>query len=249
MKQIVFLGSKKIGLLCLKILFNNRDKFDYKIAGVLTNTRGTDIKDYCEMNSLNLLSNLDEYLVLEKVDIVISVQYHEILKQVHINKATEIIVNLHMAPLPEYRGCNQFSFALLDGKSEFGTTIHRLEAGIDNGSIIREKRFKIPENFWVEDLYNLTFDKSIELFSETLPMLIKGDYTLTPQDSLFENRTTSLHFRKEINDLKVLDLSWPKEKIEQHIRATYMPGFLPPYFILDGKKLYVNIEGSINDED
>ena len=61
-----------------------------------------------------------------------------------------------MAPLPEYKGCNQFSFAIIDEVNEFGTTIHEIEASIDSGPIIAEKRFFINNNLWVKDLYELT---------------------------------------------------------------------------------------------
>ena len=72
-----------------------------------------------------------------------------------------------MAPLPEYRGCNQFSFAIVDGKKEFGTTLHKMEEGIDNGDIIAESRFDIPENCFVKELYELTYKTSRSNYSKT----------------------------------------------------------------------------------
>ncbi len=243
MKNIVYLGAKAIGLECLKILEKNANRLDYKIIGVLTNNRGEEIKKYCETNKLPLIDSLEEYLNLtEKVDIAISVQYHKILKKEHIEKAKDITINLHMAPLPEYRGCNQFSFAILDGVNEFGTTIHRLEEGIDSGGIIKERRFKISKNIWVRELYEKTFNESLMLFKETLPNLISGEYKVVQQKYFLKERKTSLHFRKEINDIKIIDLNWPMEKIMKHVRATYMPGFEPPYFIFDGKKIYFKRE-------
>jgi hypothetical protein len=41
-----------------------------------------------------------------------------------------------------------------------------------------------------------------------------------------------------IEDLKKIDLSWNRNKIEKHIKATLMKGFEPPYFKLNGKKIY-----------
>ena len=144
MKNVVFLGSKKIGLRCLKYLIEQSKKLNYNLIGILTNERGEEILNFAKEYDIPIIFNLEDYLYLnEKVDIAISVQYHLILKEEHINKAEEITVNLHMAPLPEYRGCNQFSFAILDGKHEFGTTLHRLEPGIDSGDILFEKRFSM----------------------------------------------------------------------------------------------------------
>ncbi len=242
MKKIVFLGAKNIGYDCLLYLNENSKKLGYKIVGVLTNKRGKEIINYCSENYLPLLNDLDEYLLLEHVDIAISIQYHEILKKKHIKKAKDIIVNLHMAPLPEYRGCNQFTFAILDDAKEFGTTIHKLEEGIDSGGIISEKRFSIPKNVWVKELYDKTYSKSLELFKETLPALINEEYKIKPQNKYLGFRTTSLHFRKEINDVKKLSLSWTKDKIEKYVRSSYMPGFEPPFFLIDGKKVLLKLE-------
>ncbi len=243
MKNIVFLGAKKIGLECLKVLHSQSSKLEYNILGVLTNSRGNEIKAFSQSKNIPVIASLDQYLDLEtQVDIAISVQYHEILRKKHIEKAKQITINLHMAPLPEYRGCNQFSFAILDGKDYFGTTIHRLEEGIDSGDILFESRFSIPMNIWVKELHEITQKKSLNLFKKSLGKLVNGDYELIPQSQLAEERGTTIHYRKEIDNIKQIDLSWPAKQIEKHIRATYFPGFEPPYTKVNSEKIYFTKE-------
>ena len=150
-------------------------------------------------------------------------------------------INLHMAPLPEYRGCNQFSFAIVNGDQEFGTTLHQMDPGIDSGGILFERRFPIPENCFVDELYQVTFDHSVEMFETSLPLLVAGEYNIIPQETLLEERTTSLHFRKEIQQLKEIDLDWPQERILRHLRATAMPGFPPPYALFNDIKIELNV--------
>ena len=191
-----------------------------------------------ELQKIKVLSNLNEYLDLEHVDIAISVQYHEILKKQHIEKAKEIIVNLHMAPLPEYRGCNQFSTAIINGDIEFGTTIHRLEEGIDSGAILAEKRFPIPDKFWVNELFELTVEKSFLLFKEQIRHIVTGNYSLKMQSDLCIDKPSMLNYRKDIEKYKHIDLNWNKDKISRYIRATSMPGFEPPFATVSGKKIY-----------
>tara|TARA_B100000749_G_scaffold85325_2_gene64955 strand:- start:2159 stop:2890 length:732 start_codon:yes stop_codon:yes gene_type:complete len=242
MKKIVYLGSKDIGYACLKHLYDYRNSLDIEIVGVLTNPRGEKVIGFCRDRSIKIIDGLDEFINIEACDIAISVQYHDILQKEHIEKAKEIIVNLHIAPLPEYRGCNQCSYAIINNDKEFGTTIHRLEEGIDSGAIMFEKRFPIQDGCWVEDLFQIACDNSLSLFQESLPQIISGDFELIPQASLLPKRKTSIHYRNEINDLKNIDLSWSKEKIERHIRATYMPGFEPPYTIINNRKIYFGRE-------
>lgn len=237
-KKVVFLGSKKIGLECLKILDNNSQKFNYEIIGILTNDRGDDIKKYSTRRGLKLLGSLNEFLSLDKVNIAISVQYHKILKKEHIKKAEDLIVNLHMAPLPEYRGCNQFTYAIINNDKKFGTTIHIVDDRIDSGDILFEKRFPIPENCWVDELYQLTFKKSIELFKGSLKNIIELNINPKKQSLLKQTRGCNIHYRNEIQKLKQIDLNWPEDKIKRHIRATYMPNFEPPYCIINKTKIY-----------
>ena len=149
----------------LLVYLDNQNNLDFKLIGVLTNARGKKVIEYCREKSIMVVNNLNEFLDADSCDIAISVQYDKILKKSHISKAKEIFVNLHMAPLPEYRGCNQFSFAIIDSAKEFGTTIHRLEEGIDSGAIIFEDRFPISKNCWVNELYEITYQRSIEITS------------------------------------------------------------------------------------
>lgn len=239
MKKVAFLGAKKIGCACLKLLNEQKDALGIEIIAVLTNERGKEIADYCREQSLPVLASLDDYLALPEVDLAISVQYHAILRKAHLAKPKELTVNLHLAPLPEYRGCNQFSFAIVDGCREFGVTLHIMEAGIDDGDIISEIRFPVPEDCWVSELHQMAFEKALELFSREIGNVISSRFFLTPQADLIPLRGSSLHYRKEIETLKKLELGWPEEKILRHLRATYMPGFDPPYFELQGEKIYV----------
>ena len=239
-KKVIFLGSKPIGYDCLQYLIAQSQTLNIQIIGLLTQSRSEfgsahDLTQLATQHNIPVLHSLND---MPPCDIIYSVQYHQILTQEHINKAGTIAVNLHMAPLPEYRGSNQFSFAIIEGKTEFGTTIHRIDHRIDHGDILFQKRFPIPPGTWVQDLYQLTYNASLNLFRQTLGHIIAGNYQPLPQSVLAGKYGTSLHYRSEMNALKHIDLNWQKEIIEQHIRATSMPGFEPPYCVIDGKKVY-----------
>jgi methionyl-tRNA formyltransferase len=238
--RVVFLGSKPIGYQCLQYLIAQKEVLDIEVVGVRTRIRkefgesGNDLGALATAAGIPLLSSLDE---IPECDLIYSVQHHELLKAQHIGKAKVMAVNLHLAPLPEYRGCNQFSFAIMEEAREFGVTIHEMDTRIDHGAILFESRFSVPENCWVNDLYELTFVAAVDLFKKSLADLVHGNYTKTPQAALLDRRSTSLHFREEIGDLKAIDLNEPEDVINRRIRATYMPGFEPPYILVNGQKL------------
>lgn len=245
MKTVAFLGAKQIGLDCLKVLNSLQEKGDFSINAVFTNmgrnaTVNKQLAKYATDQNIKVYDEIDELLTLDKFDYIISVQYHKILKKTHIACANELAINLHMAPLPEYRGCNQFSYAIIDGAKEFGTTLHVIDEGVDSGDILAELRFPIPKECYVTELYSMTVEKSVELFSNNILTILSGEYKRVPQESLVAERGTMLGYRADINKLKEIDLNWDKDKIVRHIRATSMPGFEPPYAIIDGQKFFVS---------
>ncbi len=242
--RIVFLGSKPIGYQCLQYLLEKREALDIEVVGVRTRLRkefngDSDLAALASQHHVPLLPSLDE---IPDCDIIYSVQHHELLQRKHIEKAGNIAVNLHLAPLPEYRGCNQFSFAIMDGATEFGATLHAIDTLIDHGDVLFEQRFSIPDHCWVNELYELTFGAAVTLFRDSLKPLLDGNYNRLSQAELRKERTTSLHFREEINALKQINLSDEAAVIERRIRATYMPGFEPPYTLIGDKKVYFKVD-------
>jgi len=249
MKPIIFLGSKDIGFLCLNHLVNNALDLGIKISAVFTSKSVLDgsetVEGLAKKECIPVFHDANDLLKIPAVDLMISVQYHQILKKKHLKRAMQSAINLHMAPLPEYRGCNQFSFAILDKAETFGTTLHLMETSIDGGDILFENRFPIPPNCWVKELYQLTEDASIQLFKNNIGNIITQNYIPMPQAHFIKERGTSFHLRKEINQIKKIDLDWPAEKINRHIRATYFPPYEPPYAIVNDQKVYFNEQGEL----
>jgi methionyl-tRNA formyltransferase len=239
--NILYLGSKKIGYECLLQLVELSGNYGMNIAGVLTNEKAAyarEIIDLASKNKIPVYKDTDDILSLENIDLLISVQYHRILKKEHISIAG-LAVNYHMAPLPEYRGCNHFSFALFEGAKEFGTTVHRLDVGIDSGDIIDEIRFPIDESWDVSKLYTVTYDQTLELFRRSIMKILKKEISFVPQTALVGKRGTKLIKRKDIESLKRITETDPISVIAKKVKATSMPGFEPAFFIYEGEKYYI----------
>lgn len=235
--KIAFLGAKDIGAFCFNHLLKCASDLNYEVVAVRSRNsdEGKKVREIAKESGIALLNSLEE---LPEVDLIISVQHHELLQQQDIDKARKIAVNLHLAPLPEYRGCNQFSFAILEDAREFGVTIHQMDTRIDHGAILFEKRFPVPEACWVKELHELAVRKGEELFTESLPDFILGNYPLKPQKETGGRKKSQLHFRNEMKQLKEITLDLPEKEIEKRIRATLMPGFEPPYCWVDGRKIH-----------
>lgn len=241
------MGAKSLGYKCLEHILKNKKELDIDVVAVLTNESHSfdnklSIQKIAKLNSIQFIPNLKEYLNIDDFDILLSVQYYNILKKEHIDKAKQIAINLHMAPLPEYRGCNQFSYAIINKDKEFGTTIHKLEEGIDSGPILFEERFEIPKSCFVKELYDLTVNKSFELFKQNIQNIIHGEYNLIEQSSFVGKRKFSIHYRKEIEQLRKIEGSWNLEKIFRYFRAVCMPGFPLPYIENNNCRMYLDLK-------
>ncbi len=241
--KAIYLGNKPVGRDCLEWLYESRQTLGLDIDSVYTKASDPkgDLTEFCRTYGLPCHHSLDALEKSDGADLLISVQYHQILKPVHLAKARALAVNLHMAPLPEYRGCNQFSLAIINGDAEFGVTLHRMDPGIDAGPIIDEIRFPIPSDATVARLFATAEERSLELFKRCLPTLVKGEYRLVPQSEYAATRKSGFHLRKEIEAYKRIDLSWSEEKIDRYLRALTMPGFEPPHAIIAGRKTYLTL--------
>ena len=244
MKSVIFIGGKEIGYFCLEHLLSNSNKLGIKIIGVLPSDKSISKSNFsfpnlCKEYRVKIFEELDDLL---NVDIIISVQFHLILQNRHIEKARQIAVNLHMAPIPEYRGCNQFSFAIIDKAKEFGTSLHKLDASIDGGDLLFERRFEIKDNLFVSDLYKKTFTESKILFVEKIQSIIDGAATLIPQNKLPKERKRGFHLRKEMNQIKQIGSDWSIEQQKRYFRATYFPPFTPPVMVSESGRVNLNMD-------
>ena len=70
----------------------------------------------------------------------------QILKKKVFEMLGNKLINAHGSYLPEYRGAAQYFWYLQNNEEQFGITIHFMEAGLDTGDIIFQKRFRYNQN-------------------------------------------------------------------------------------------------------
>lgn len=75
--------------------------------------------------------------------------------------------NIHPAP-PERPGAGVYAPSILAGEKEYGVTVHFMTHRVDDGPIIKVKRFPIPEGATKTSLYTLTGEHCLEMFEELM---------------------------------------------------------------------------------
>jgi phosphoribosylglycinamide formyltransferase-1 len=93
-----------------------------------------------------LATEAEEEVVRElraaKVDWIVLAGFMRIVKAPLLTAYPRRIINIHPSLLPKYPGLEAWKQALEAGDAETGCTVHYVEAGIDTGEIIAQK--KVP---------------------------------------------------------------------------------------------------------
>ena len=84
-----------------------------------------------------------EQVRLGSVDLILNVHSLHIVHPEVLAAARVGAFNLHTGPLPSYAGMNAVNWAIMNGESQHGTTLHWMEHGIDTGDIAFETTFDL----------------------------------------------------------------------------------------------------------
>ncbi|MEI6057919.1 MAG: methionyl-tRNA formyltransferase [bacterium] len=79
------------------------------------------------------------------VDLFIVAAYGKIIPQTVLDLAPHKTLNIHPSLLPQYRGAAPLQSAILDDRKETGITVMRIDALMDHGPVVAQKRVTIDE--------------------------------------------------------------------------------------------------------
>ncbi len=91
-------------------------------------------------------------------------------------------VNTHPALLPRYRGPNPVFWHFMNGETQGGLTMHRMEAEFDTGPILSQRAFEITPDDDVDSFFAKAAPLAGEMAVEALTRVAAGDPG-TPQPS------------------------------------------------------------------
>jgi methionyl-tRNA formyltransferase len=84
-------------------------------------------------------------------------------------------INVHASLLPKYRGAAPIQWAIANGETETGVTTMKIDAGLDTGDILQQRRMQIEDDDTSETLAPRLAALGAELLVETLDGLHKGE--------------------------------------------------------------------------
>ncbi len=152
-KTAVFISGKGTNLKNL-IKFSKLKKSPIEICLVFSNNRLAKGLNYAKKNLIKkkiynftnkkkaeslILKNLK----INKIELICLAGFMKILSPDFIKKFEGKIMNIHPSLLPKYKGLNTHARAIKNKDKHSGCTVHLVNAKLDSGKIILQKRVKI----------------------------------------------------------------------------------------------------------
>jgi methionyl-tRNA formyltransferase len=140
--------------------------------------------------------------------------FGQILRQEVLDLPRHGCINVHASLLPRWRGAAPIQAAILNGDSETGITIMRMDAGVDTGPMLLQRALPIRPDDTAASLSPRMAELGASLLLEALPPYLAGSLPLQPQD---ETLATYAPMLKKESGLLRFDL--PALQLERCVRA------------------------------
>lgn len=226
--SIVFMGTPQFAVPVLQGLL---DQPEYDVQAVLTQPdhrvgrkhvlTPSPVKQLAVDNNikvfqpakLNKSPEMDEIIALQP-DLLITAAYGQFLPSKLLAAAKIAAVNVHGSLLPKYRGGAPVQYSIINGDAETGISIMYMVKQMDAGDVLAQRAIPIEK----DDDNGTMFDKlSIlgrDLLLETLPKLVDGTATATPQDE------SQVVFSPNISTAQErIDYRLPADQIDNKVRG------------------------------
>ena len=125
------------------------------------------------INSPNILKYLDSV----EADIVISINFINLIPKKFINKFKFGVLNAHTGDLPKYRGNACPNWAIINGEKFITLSIHLMDANLDSGPIVLKKKFNLTKHTYITEIYEWLQIVIPKSFIKAVKALIKGGLT------------------------------------------------------------------------
>ncbi|MBL8323671.1 MAG: hypothetical protein JNJ89_01805 [Rubrivivax sp.] len=180
--KLVVIANLNVGLASLRAF---QESGDCEISLVISHPSltglGSLIQRFCAEHGIEYLESAapNSQPVLQRLraiapDYLFSI-YNPCILGPEILALPGVAINFHAAPLPRYRGTNIFSWAIINGDSDYGVAWHIMERTIDTGDIVSQRMFPLSGKETALALCQRSFGVGVSLLrEEIIPKLETG---------------------------------------------------------------------------
>ena len=128
------------------------------------------------------------------VQFIVSISGTQLYRKALREQTPHGIVNCHGALLPKYRGLMPSFWTLANGEAEGGVSVHFVDAKLDNGPIIVQKRYRICPQDTLEDIMARSKDLAAEALIECVRIVEAAAAAGVEPDTMPNDASEATHF-------------------------------------------------------
>lgn len=156
------------------------------------------------------------------------------------------IVNSHFSLLPEWRGADPITFAVLSGQKQTGVSLMLLVQAMDEGPLLAQSPYDLSPTTTTPQLTEDLVQLSIQMLKEIIPLYVTGTIQPVLQGELVEARGAPSYSRKLTKQDGIIEWTKPAAQIEREIRAFL--GWPGSHTNLFGKDLILTSVEVVNEQ-
>ena len=191
MHAVVF-AYHDVGVNCLKALLNAGIQVDLVVThqdDPNENVWFGSVAKLCEEKNISYitpsaseLNDLIPKLQALSPDYLFSFYYRHMIPAQILACAKIAALNMHGSLLPKYRGRAPVNWAILNGESETGATLHIMEAKPDAGDIVGQVAVTIGADETATEVFGKVSQAAVKVIEAVLPSLIAGKVPRKPNE-------------------------------------------------------------------
>ncbi len=241
--RIVFMGTPEFSANVLRTLCENGRRPTAvvtradKPAGRGNSIKISDVKKYALEQDIEVLQpeklsddTFFSHLTELAPDVIVVVAYGRILPESVLKLPKYGCINAHASLLPLYRGAAPMQRAIMDGQSETGVTIMKMDKGLDTGDMMLTLKTPITDNDTLETIHDRLSELSGDGILKVLEQLENGVAVYEKQDDKL-----ATYAAKILPEDEVIDFSRSCEEISRQVRA--LTPFPYAHCIFRGKRI------------
>ncbi len=219
-RKIVFFGSGGFVVPVVEKLMQ------HGLDLVVTNDRNPNspLLKFCEKNNVKkvIVSSasdlLDHLPLIIDHQIAVLASFGVFIPGKILNSFPNGIINIHPSLLPQWKGPSPVQYSLLNGDTQTGVTLIKLDDEIDHGPILLQKPYNLQGNETSEDLLSILFEIGADMVDDVLTKFENGEKIIeTPQDHSKESwsyKITKEDGKIDLTKLPTNDLEISNWKLE-----------------------------------
>ena len=193
--KIVFFGTSDFAVAAINALSSSK----HRILAVVTamdkrKGRGrkvglSPVKIFAQDTGLPLLQPEDlrndrfiQSLKNRQADLFVVCAYGKILTKEVLQIAKSFAINLHASLLPKYRGAAPVNWAIIQGESQTGVTVFKMNEYMDRGEIILQQKTDIAPEDTSISLNEKLSDMGAQALLKAIDLVEKGQAPFIEQD-------------------------------------------------------------------